>query len=232
MTEIRCRAVLFDLDGVLVDSTARVEYHWRVWAEQRGLDVDALLQVVHGRRAIDTIRSFAPHLDAEAELQAIVAAEVGDTRGLAALPGAEATLAALPPTRLAIVTSGSRSIALARLRAAGLPIPRVMVAADEIERGKPDPQGYLRAATALGVPPEDCIVVEDAPAGAAAARAAGMRLIAITTTHDPSSLPGAVLAVPNLAALRVVLSEHDLEGGPTITFEFQPGATARKQTDG
>jgi sugar-phosphatase len=204
-TPLRCRALLFDLDGVLADSTASVEYHWRAWAARHGLDPDALLHVVHGRRAIDTIRDVAPALDAEAELAALVEAEAGDTAGVTASPGAAALLPRLPAGAWAVVTSGVRAVALARLRAGGLPLPPLLVPADEIARGKPDPEGYLTAAARLGVAPGDCVVFEDAPAGVAAARAAGMRCVALTTTHPASALTHADRIAPSLAGVHVTV---------------------------
>jgi sugar-phosphatase len=220
---LRCRALLFDLDGVLADSTASVVRHWSRWAARRGLDVDALLRVVHGRRAIDVIREVTPALDAEAELAALAAAERDDTAGVVALPGAAALLARLPARHWAVVTSGVRAVALARLRACALPVPPLLVAADELARGKPDPEGYLTAAARLGVAPADCVVVEDAPPGLAAARAAGMRCVALTTTHAESALAGADLVVPTLAALRVaVAADATVAGRETCVFTLTP----------
>lgn len=213
---LRCRALLFDLDGVLADSTASVEHHWRAWAERHGLDPDALLHVVHGRRAIDTIREVAPTLDAEAELAALVAAEAGDTAGVTASPGAAALLPRLPAGAWAVVTSGVRAVALARLHAGGLPLPPLLVPADEIARGKPDPEGYLTAAARLGVAPADCVVFEDAPAGVAAARAAGMRCVALTTTHAASALTNADRIAPSLAGVQVTV-ESTGDGGARFT---------------
>ncbi|HEU4629015.1 MAG TPA: HAD-IA family hydrolase, partial [Gemmatimonadaceae bacterium] len=218
---LRCRALLFDLDGVLADSTASVERHWRGWAGRHGLDADALMRRVHGRRAVDIIRETLPALDAEAELAELAAAESTDTAGVVALPGAAALLARLPTGRWAVVTSGTRAVALARLRACGLPEPPLLVAADEIARGKPDPEGYLTAARRLGEAPGDCVVVEDAPAGVAAARAAGMRCVALTTTHEAAALADAALIVPSLAALRVeVAADAGMagRGGPVFTL--------------
>jgi mannitol-1-/sugar-/sorbitol-6-phosphatase len=200
---LRCRAVLFDLDGVLVDSTALVERLWRAFAVRHALDADALLRVVHGRRAVDTIPEILPGADVEAELARLVDEEVDGSDDLAAIAGAPELLRTLPVDRWAVVTSGTRQIAEARLRAASVRRPLCLVAADEIERGKPDPEGYLRAADALRVAPADCVVVEDAPAGIAAARAAGMRVVALTTTHDASAVADADLVVPTLAALDV-----------------------------
>ena len=225
MAPLRCRALLFDLDGVLADSTASVETHWRRWAAGHGFDGDAPMRVVHGRRALDTIREVAPGLDAERELAALVAAEAGDTTGVTAAPGAAALLARLPAGSWAVVTSGVRQVALARLRASGLPEPPLLVAADEIARGKPDPEGYLAAAARLGRVPDECVVVEDAPAGVAAARAAGMRCVGVTTTHAAGALAGADLVVASLAALRVEVGASD-DGGPAFAVAPLAGDAA------
>ncbi|AHG88270.1 HAD-superfamily hydrolase, subfamily IA, variant 3 [Gemmatirosa kalamazoonensis] len=202
---LTCRAILFDLDGVLADSIAAVERAWRAFADRHALDGDDIVTRVHGRRAVDSVRAIAPHADVDAEIAWLEAMEAGDTSDVVALPGAAEVLHVLPPDRWTVVTSGTRPVAEARLRAAGLPIPRHMVAAGEITRGKPDPEGYLRGADRLGVAPTDCVVVEDAPPGAAAARAAGMGLLALTTTHDAAAMAGADLVVPNLAAVEVTV---------------------------
>jgi sugar-phosphatase len=207
---LRCRAFLFDLDGVLADSIANVERHWRAFADRHALDPDAVLSVVHGRRAIDTIRDLVPHADLDAEYRWLEDAESTDTDGITALPGAADVLTQLPRDAWAVVTSGTRAVALARLRAAGLPTPPLLVAAEDLTRGKPDPEGYLRAATRLGVAPADCVVVEDAPAGAAAARAGGMRLVALMTTYGASELQPADLTVASLAALRIETDTSDM----------------------
>jgi mannitol-1-/sugar-/sorbitol-6-phosphatase len=201
-------ALLFDLDGVLADSTPSVVRAWSAWARRVGIDPDELLPKVHGRRAIETIRAARPDLDAEAELATLVADETTDNADTDEIPGARALVSALPPDAWAIVTSGLREVATARLVAAGIPIPRVMITAESIERGKPDPDCYLKGAAALEVEPRDCIVVEDAPIGAAAARAAGMRLIALTTTHRADQLEPADLIVPDLTHLSVLVAER------------------------
>lgn len=202
-TQLAADALLFDLDGVLVDSTANVERHWRDWATSNGLDVERILSVVHGRRAIDSIREQAPHLDAERELAKLVEAEMRDTSGILVFPGAAALLASIPRGRWAIVTSGTHGVASARLRAAALPIPDVLVTADRVKRGKPDPEGYLAAAEALGMAAAGCIVVEDAPAGVEAARRAGMRCVAITTTHPVGELTAATVVARELRDITV-----------------------------
>ena len=217
---IECKALLFDLDGVLADSTASIELHWRNWAAFHALDADAVLHQVHGRRAVDVIRAVAPHLNAEEEFRRLAAAEAEDTSGVTALPGAVALLARLPATQWAIVTSGTSTIARARLAACGLPEPTVLIPAEILTRGKPDPEGYLSAATRLGFSPPDCVVIEDAPAGVAAAQAAGMRCVALTTTHRASEVAVADWCVASLAALTIEVRE-DRAGA--ITFALAHG---------
>ena len=195
------RAVLSDLDGVLVDSGAQVERSWRAFAERHGLDADQVLAHAHGRRAIDLVRLVAPHLDAEAEVGLLEQEEIASAPGLRALPGARELIESVPACRFAIVTSGSRALALARLRAAGLPVPDVLVTAEHVEHGKPDPAGYLSAALLLGVEPAHSVVLEDAPAGVEAGLAAGMTVIAVSTTHDESALRRAHGLVTDLRAL-------------------------------
>jgi HAD superfamily hydrolase (TIGR01509 family) len=195
------RAVLSDLDGVLVDSGPQIERTWRSFAERHQLDPAYVLAESHGRRSVDLIRLVAPELDAQAEAARVEREEIERVNGLRALPGARELIASVPDGRLAIVTSGSRPLALARLRAAGLPVPDVLVTAEDVEAGKPDPTPYLRAAELLGVEPAHSLVIEDAPAGVEAGVAAGMTVVAVTTTNDESALRGADAVVPDLHAL-------------------------------
>jgi sugar-phosphatase len=191
---LRADALLFDLDGVLVDSTASVERQWRRWAAKHGIDGDMLLRVVHGRRAADTIRDVAPWLDAEREVREDLApAEAADVEGNVAIPGAAALLASLPAERWAVVTSCVPAVAEGRLQSVGLPVPRVLVTAADVARGKPDPEGYRLGAARLGVAAERCVVFEDAPAGLAAARAAGARAVGVATTHAAEELEADVV---------------------------------------
>jgi sugar-phosphatase len=201
MKRFHCRAILFDLDGVLVDSTRYIEEQWRGWALSKGLAPEPFLRVCHGRRAVETIRLAAPHLDAEAEVAAFVPPASDDTP-LAAVDGAAKLLESVPPDSWAVATSGLRAGAIDRLRRAGLPIPRVLIGAEDVLHGKPSPDVYLKAAESLGVAPADCVVLEDAPAGIEAARAAGMRVIALTTTHPLEQLP-ADASAESLVAIHV-----------------------------
>lgn len=183
MKRFECSAVLFDLDGVLVDSAAYVEQQWRRYASARGLCADPFLRVCHGRRALETIRLAAPHLDAEAEVLTFPREEGPGAVSILPAPGAGRLLAALPAATWGVVTSSIRSIAAARLRRAGLPVPPVLVCAEDVAHGKPSPDPYLLAARELDLVPTDCLVIEDAPAGIEAARSAGIPVVGLTTTH-------------------------------------------------
>src|SRR4051794_39203702 len=166
-TKASFAGVLFDCDGVLVDSTAAVERAWAAWAARQGIPWERLTGRMHGRRSQDFIAAEFPQLDAAAEGAAVDSAQATDP-GVTAVPGASEALAALPPERFGVVTSGSHELATFRLRAAGLPRPAVLVTAEDIATGKPDPAGYLLGAERLGLAPDSLLVVEDAPAGVAA----------------------------------------------------------------
>ena len=167
-------AFLFDMDGTLLDSSAAVDRVWGSWATRHGIDVPTLLASVHGVRSEDTIRRFAgAGVDVARETQWILEAEVADVDGVVAVPGVHALIEALHPGTWAIVTSAPRALAEVRLRAVNLPIPEVMITAEDVRRGKPDPQGFLLGAQRLGVRIGECLVFEDSPAGVAAAKAAG-----------------------------------------------------------
>jgi sugar-phosphatase len=180
-------AFLFDMDGTLLDSSAVVERVWLTWARQHGVDPQALLSALHGVRAEDTIRKFAgPTLDVARETEWILQAELGDVEGVVPLDGIGAFIQRLNPKEWAVVTSATLALATVRLRAVNLPIPQVMITAEDVQRGKPDPEGFLLAAKRLGVPIEHCLVFEDSPAGVAAAKAAGAH-VAIVGGRVPDS---------------------------------------------
>jgi sugar-phosphatase len=195
----RADALLVDLDGTLVDSTGPVRRAWDTFAVRHGLDCETVHRFAQGRPSRETVSMLAPEADQQAEWARVEHDEVRDTTGVAALPAAAELLADDRP--LAIVTSCSVALAHARLRAAGLPIPDVLVTSDEVERGKPDPSCFRIAARLLAVPPEACVVLEDAPAGIAAGRNAGAIVIALRTTHADAELAGAHAIVDDLAAL-------------------------------
>jgi mannitol-1-/sugar-/sorbitol-6-phosphatase len=201
----RVSAVLFDLDGVLVESREATERVWLAWASRNGIDEDALRSAMHGVRSGDVVRALRPDLDAVAEAREIERAQAEDVAGLAAIPGAAVALRALKGDRVAVVTSGTRPLALARLAAVGIEPPAVVVFADDVERGKPDPEGYLSAARRLGVDPVEALVVEDAPPGIEAAKAAGMAAVALPSTHAREELGGADVVLDSLGELPELL---------------------------
>lgn len=211
MRRFECSAILFDLDGVLVDSSAYVEQQWRRWASARGLRPEPFLRVCHGRRALETIRIAAPHLDAEAEVRAFAPAEDAGAEAIGPLAGAARMLGALPAGTWAVVTSGTRPVATSRLRRAGLPVPETLVCAEDVARGKPSPDAYQLAANRLRLAPTDCLVVEDAPAGIEAARAARMGVIGVATTHRPGQLSADACA-HDLASVHLGRIDRDERG--------------------
>jgi sugar-phosphatase len=179
------RAFLFDMDGTILTSIAAAERVWTTWALRHGVDVDTFLPTLHGARAIDTIRRLAlPGVDAEAEAAWITAAEIEDVEGVEEVAGAARFLNSLPAGQWAIVTSAPRTLALRRMAAAGIPEPEVMITAEDVSQGKPDPAGYRLAALRLGVEISDCLVFEDATVGILAAEAAGADLVIVTATHE------------------------------------------------
>jgi len=210
MDPIQCRGVLFDLDGVLVDSTPAVARVWAGWAFEHDFsDPDEIVRIAHGRPSITTIRELLPDADHEAENREVERREIADTGGVIPLPGAMDLLRALPLDRWAIVTSCTKPLAGVRIAAAGLPRPRHLVTATDVRRGKPDPEPYLKGAELLGVAASDCIVMEDAPAGIRAGKTAGARVLALRTTATDDELreAGADWIVDDCAELLV-----DLDG--------------------
>src|SRR5580698_10271363 len=179
MPTFSCAAILFDLDGVLVDSTRAVDREWREWAQRKGVDGDAIMAIAHGVRTVEVIRRVAPHLNAELEASAIENHEAGDQRGVTVMPGAADLLSQIPEGRWGVVTSG------------------------DVIHGKPHPEPYLKGAAQLGFPPTDCLVIEDAPAGIESARAAGMKVIGITSTYAANALEHANAVIEKLGQIKV-----------------------------
>ena len=210
--EIRCRALLFDMDGVLIDSTPAVARVWRNWALTHHFDPREVVARAHGRPSIMTIREYLPDADHEAENRIVERAEMEDLDGVVPLPGARELLSALPPERWTISTSSTRPLAEVRLRAAGLSIPEKLVTSNDIKHGKPHPEPYLKAAAVLGFAAEDCVVVEDVPAGVQAGRAAGARVIGFPTTFaaDKLTAAGANWVIRNCGDIRLESSEPEL----------------------
>jgi sugar-phosphatase len=194
MVKVSAQALLFDMDGVLINSIPAVERVWSRWAAERGFNVHEVLRHAHGRPSIATLRDLLPNADHEAENRIIEQAEIDDVDGIVPLPGVKELLAALPHDRWAIVTSCTRPLAEVRIRAAGLPTPDLFITANEITHGKPHGEPYQKGAAGLGFAPEQCIVVEDALAGIASGKNAGARVIAFTTT---ASIDDLVVAKPD-----------------------------------
>lgn len=177
-------AFLFDMDGTILNSIAVANRVWDDWARRHHLDVDVVLAAMHGVQVLETVSRFAPPgVDRQVEAEAITLAEMEDVEGIVEIPGAGRILGALPPDRWAVVTSAPRRLALRRMAAAGLAIPRVLVGAEDVPAGKPAPDCFLAAADRLGVQPGDCLVFEDSPAGVAAAQAAGMEVVVVEGAH-------------------------------------------------
>jgi sugar-phosphatase len=215
MPTFNCTAILFDLDGVLVDSTRSVSRQYRLWAQKANLDPRIVENIPHGVRAIDVVRQLAPHLDAEAEVERLEKMEAEDQEGVVVMPGATELLESIPGNRWCVVTSGTRYLATCRLKHANLPIPRVMVSADDVSKGKPDPEPYLTGARLLGMNSTDCLVIEDAPAGIQAAHAGKMKVIAITSTYPASALE------PDVVIQRLAQIKVSGQGSPSLTIDVE-----------
>ena len=202
MTSLLACAILFDFDGVLVDSTAVVAAQYTRWAREHGLDAEALVNFAHGVRTIEVVRRWTPHLDAEEETRRIEEREALDP-AVVVMPGALSLLQSIPPGRWGIVTSGGRLLASTRIRVLRLPEPAVLVTADDVSRGKPDPEPYRKGAEQLGCKPADCVVIEDALAGIRSAHAAGAKVISLPTTYSLEELKEADYVVAGLERIRV-----------------------------
>ena len=180
----RYRALLFDMDGTVLNSQAIADRIWGAWAKDHGLDLATFLPTIHGVRSVDTIAALQlPGVNPEVEAQCITETEIATLDGIVEISGAAKFLRSLPSDRWAIVTSAPVALAKARLKAAGLPPPPVLITSEDVTIGKPDPQCYELAAQKLGVNASECLVFEDADVGIAAARAAGATVIVVTETH-------------------------------------------------
>ena len=211
MLKLSCKAILFDLDRVLVDSTPSVARVWTRWALAHGIDPQHAIAHAHGRRSIETVRALAPQLNAEEENPRVEQMEIEDKEGVTALPGAARLLTTLPQDRFAIVTSATMPLARARIGYAGLPLPEHLITADDITQGKPSPEPYVKGAALLGFAPQDCVVIEDAPAGITSARAAGMQVIALSNTFPVDELAGSTAIVRSLEDLEVHMKDGSLQ---------------------
>ncbi|HKY54111.1 MAG TPA: HAD family hydrolase [Anaerolineales bacterium] len=213
---IHCKAILFDLDGTLIDSAARIRRLWQTWGERHGIEPETIFQVMHGRRAGEIIQRFAPHLNVENEIRDVESDEISDMNDVQAYAGALELLNRLSAKQWAIVTSGSRQVAEARLRHVNFPIPSVFITSEKVNAGKPAPDGYLLAAQQLHVQPTECVVIEDAPAGVKAGKAAGMRVIAVVSTHTRVELQEADRIMQRLADLKLSKQRNE------VILRYQP----------
>ena len=230
MTKITCQGLLIDMDGVLVDSTPAVARVWTRWALKHRLDPESTVQLAHGRPSLASIQELLPHADTAVHLVEndwMERAEIEDVADVVALPGAKALLTSLSPAQFAVVTSATRQLAEVRLRAAGL-WDRVehLVSFDDIRHGKPDPEPYLKGAAALDLPPQSCIVIEDAPSGTRAGKAAGARVLAVRTTTDDRALlaAGADWIANDCSSLRSLTNSHSSQ----LTLELLTGEPPRQ----
>jgi mannitol-1-/sugar-/sorbitol-6-phosphatase len=229
MMSILLRGLLVDMDGVLVDSTPAVARVWTRWALQHNMDPDYVVQFAHGRTSLTSIQELLPHASPEAHLEEdrwMERAEIEDVADVVALPGAKELLATVPPAQIAVVTSATRPLAEVRLRAAGLwPQVAQLVTASDVQRGKPDPEPYLKGAAAIHLAPQDCVVIEDAPSGTRSGKAAGTHVLAVrtTTADEPLLAAGADWIVNDCASLRI----STLPDLGQIALEFSPSEPPR-----
>lgn len=200
--QIEAAAILFDLDGVLANSNATVEGAWRTWALEKNIDADEIVRFSHGRRTTETLERFLPGQSHAPEIARLIAMEHAGIDRVAEISGARRFVEALAGVPWAVATSGETSIAVARLNKVGIAVPQVLITAEQVRRGKPDPEVYLSAARALGVDPASCVIFEDAPSGIAAGHAAGARVIALLTTFPPHDVHDADAVVQDFNDVR------------------------------
>jgi sugar-phosphatase len=220
---LQVQAILFDMDGILVSSLGSVERSWAKWGEMRGVDGAKAIQTAHGQRAIETIRALRPDLDDVAELAVIEQIEIDDREGIVVLPGVQNLLASLPEGSWTVCTSATKRLARVRMEHAGLTPPKEFISADMVEHGKPHPEPYLRGAALLGFAPERCLVIEDAPAGCSAGKAAGATVLATLFSHTAEQLYAADYLVDSLEGLRVSGRAGEL------TLRFEPVSVSNAQ---
>jgi len=207
---IHCKGILFDMDGILISSIASVERSWTKWAHLRGVDAALARETAHGRRAVETIGLLRPDLDPEEELKVIEEIEIADNECLTVLPGVLELLAALPADRWTVVTSATERLARIRMAEGGIPVPRRLVTADRVTRGKPHPEPFLAGAALLGVAPAACVVFEDSASGAQAGRDAGCTVVATTFSHPAESLDAAHFLVRDLTGVSAEMRDGEI----------------------
>jgi sugar-phosphatase len=206
---VRCKGILFDMDGILISSLGSVDRSWTQWARMRGVDPAKALGIAHGCRAVDTLARLRPDLESEAELKVIEDIECADNEGLRVLPGVLRLLAALPPSRWTVVTSATERLARVRMVAGGIPVPERMVTAEQVTHGKPHPQPFLAGAALLGFKPEECVVFEDSSSGTRAGRAAGCTVVGTTFSHPAELLNAADYLVTDVTGVDVTVLSGD-----------------------
>ena len=215
---LRCKGILFDMDGILISSLGSVERSWTKWAKMRGVDPAYAISIVHGRRAIESVAALRPDLDSAAELKVVEDIELADGEGIAVLPGVPDLLAVLPAHRWTVVTSATERLARLRLAAAGVPVPERLITAETVTEGKPHPAPFRAGATLLGFTPGECVVFEDSEAGALAGRAAGCTVVATTFSHSAESLGAANYLITDFSGI----SASVLPADQGIGFRFTP----------
>jgi mannitol-1-/sugar-/sorbitol-6-phosphatase len=220
---IRCKGILFDMDGILISSLGSVERSWTKWALMRGVDPEYACRIAHGCRAIETVAVLRPDLDSEAELKIIEEIEIADGEGLSVLPGVLRLLASLPSDRegrprWTVVTSATERLARERLAASGIPVPARIITAESVTQGKPNPAPFLAGAALLGFRPEECVVVEDSESGVKAGRAAGCTVVATIFSHSIESLAAAHYLIEDLTGVEVT----NLPAGGGLELRFTP----------
>ena len=214
---IRCKGVLFDMDGILISSLGSVERSWSKWASMRGVDPEYTCRVAHGCRSIETVARLRPDLDPEEENKIIEGLEIEDTEGVTVLPGVLDLLSSLPARRWTVVTSATEPLARVRLAAAGVPVPEKFITAESVTQGKPHPAPFLAGAALLGFSPEDCVVFEDSESGAKAGHAAGCTVIATTFSHSIDQLRDAQFLVSDLTQVKASIAS-----GGDLSLQVSP----------
>ena len=216
--QLRCKGILFDMDGILISSLGSVERSWTKWALMRGVDPEYACRIAHGCRSIETVAILRPDLDAETENLIVENFEIEDTDGVSVLPGVQQLLAALPRERWTVVTSATGPLARVRLAAGNIPAPENIITAEMVADGKPHPAPYLAGAALLGLKPEECVVFEDAASGTKAGHAAGCMVVATTFSHSVESLAAAHYLIEDLTGVEVTR----LPGDEGIALTFLP----------
>ena len=216
--QVRCKGILFDMDGILISSLGSVERSWTKWAEMRGVDPAFALTFIHGRRAIESVAVLRPDLDSSEELKLIEDIELADGEGITVLPGVMDLIATLPRERWTVVTSATERLARMRLAASGFTVPDRLVTAETVNEGKPNPAPFLAGAALLGYAPEECIVFEDSASGVAAGCAARCTVVATTFSHEAEHLECPDYLVRDLTGVRAAV----LPGGEGLTLQFKP----------